>query len=904
MTSKDDTTEVSDEVSYFGSCKEDEYFELRIPENIVELQQKQTLSNQDLHEFGRLQVNIENLKVEVLRCKLCKYRCIFREEIIHHMKNVHIVEKEDVSSIAATVVDVLMKGLSSEAQKSQNYLELNTVNPENTASDSNSEVNSVNSVDQDFNESITSVTNTSTQQNTEHTCSNEPSDNIVLQDVVADLVVQEMNIEHDGQKSCHSSAKAVDSSVTINCQTSPMSIQSGTQGFNPILHSKVDLSAIAKSAAACNPKATKITVFQHVIDSETPTAIHFRKSRKSDAIIPTNDSLGILSPFLNKEYRGQKHFACAQCHARYKTENELTTHVDKKHNRGESVLCEICGLEFASQSSAKYHASRMHTPQCELLKCDKCDYETRFEKRLEIHRARHESDFFCNVCKKSYVSNQKLERHFQSPLHKNFVNPLICEHCGYSSKKKDNFLVHMRKHTGEKPYKCNHCPYASADGSTLKKHVMAKHSNIRPFKCQWCSFSSVDKKGLTVHIRKHTGERPFQCSHCNYAAKRRSALKIHMETHIHGTDKKSASTNDPMKILNKILQTEATQVEPKGPRQQRKSLPSKHKQIQSGKQNQVVSLQSPITTLQNQVPNSAIMQNQAPNPGVMMVQATSTGAIQSQPLITGVMQNQVPRTGVLQNQTPMAGVLQTQAPNAGVVQGQLSIAGVMQNQAPRTGVLQNQTPMAGVLQTQAHNAGVVQGQLSIAGVMQNQAPRTGVLQTQAPNAGVVQGQLSIAGVMQNQAPRTGVLQKQAPNAGVAQGQLSITGVMQNQAPRTGVLQKQAPNAGVAQGQQPITSVVHIQAPSAGGIQAHTPSTGIVESQPLGANVVQNQASHPDVIKDQIPSAGVVQVPSAGVVQNQPPSTGVVQNLPPSTGVVQNQPPSTGIIENQEPITRC
>ena len=250
-------------------------------------------------------------------------------------------------------------------------------------------------------------------------------------------------------------------------QPVPESAQAVTNKTAPVLQS-VDVSAIAKTAALSNPDATTITVVQHSAGEGPPTTIQFKKSRKSDAIIPTRESLGIISPFTKTAYKGSKVFACNKCHSRYKTQEELDRHVMKKHQRNRKFLCEICGEALATRASVRHHVSRKHPDDTSMYKCEHCDYMTRFEARMKIHSSKHNSDFFCDLCNKCYVSEEKLTNHYRSPMHKNAMNPIICEHCGYSTKKRDNFLVHMRKHTGEKPYRCTQCDYASSDGSTLK----------------------------------------------------------------------------------------------------------------------------------------------------------------------------------------------------------------------------------------------------------------------------------------------------------------------------------------------------------------------------------------------------------------------------------------------------
>lgn len=76
--------------------------------------------------------------------------------------------------------------------------------------------------------------------------------------------------------------------------------------------------------------------------------------------------------------------------------------------------------------------------------------------------------------------------------------------CGKCFSRKDKLKMHMRSHTGVKPYKCKHCEYAAADSSSLNKHQRI-HSNERPFKCQICPYASRNSSQLTVHLRSHTG---------------------------------------------------------------------------------------------------------------------------------------------------------------------------------------------------------------------------------------------------------------------------------------------------------------------------------------------------------------------------------------------------------------
>ena len=49
--------------------------------------------------------------------------------------------------------------------------------------------------------------------------------------------------------------------------------------------------------------------------------------------------------------------------------------------------------------------------------------------------------------------------------------------------------------------------------------------------CPHCLKTFRFHSNLVVHIRSHTGEKPYKCSQCNYACKQASKLKRHMKVH-------------------------------------------------------------------------------------------------------------------------------------------------------------------------------------------------------------------------------------------------------------------------------------------------------------------------------------------------------------------------------------
>ncbi|ELU00326.1 hypothetical protein CAPTEDRAFT_145894, partial [Capitella teleta] len=129
----------------------------------------------------------------------------------------------------------------------------------------------------------------------------------------------------------------------------------------------------------------------------------------------------------------------------------------------------------------------------------------------------------CSVCNfvadHVYIIKRHMARHSEKGSE--------CEICGKKFTRRAHLNRHLRIHDPEKPFKCPHCEYRGCEKSDITKHITIHEAP--KYVCEICNKAFRHQKNKDLHVKRHKGQKDYKCGVCDFYGYTFTDIRKHIE---------------------------------------------------------------------------------------------------------------------------------------------------------------------------------------------------------------------------------------------------------------------------------------------------------------------------------------------------------------------------------------
>uniref|UniRef100_A0A182JT74 C2H2-type domain-containing protein n=1 Tax=Anopheles christyi TaxID=43041 RepID=A0A182JT74_9DIPT len=158
-----------------------------------------------------------------------------------------------------------------------------------------------------------------------------------------------------------------------------------------------------------------------------------------------------------------------------------------------------------------------------------CDKKYTSKAFYEVHMNKHAGlrPYKCDLCAKDFSSKYALAVHQKT--HNDRPRTFVCNECGNSFYSRHNLVQHERTHRAVREYECHVCRKKFFTQHNLNVHMVI-HSADKAFACRECGKKFARKAELVDHERIHTGNDTIVVNQPRISANR--TLEFETDTYV------------------------------------------------------------------------------------------------------------------------------------------------------------------------------------------------------------------------------------------------------------------------------------------------------------------------------------------------------------------------------------